>query len=206
MYYIRVVQKYISNPLLLSKRKFHKRAYILAVNTLQVYFYNNVLFLRSAIPYTKNPTSKTPSASYLSNTFQQKQTSSHKDIDKEYVLLQPQFYQILLQDQTIPTLQECKQTYNKLLSDMQNITNEIFNVYKHERNVFEPLEGCFEQYGFDFMVDEDWNVYLLEINPGPDFQQTGEECKEVIEGFMDGCIDVALLGGGGGDFSCVFEI
>jgi len=88
---------------------------------------------------------------------------------------------------------------------MHNITNEIFNVYKHERNVFEPLEGCFEQYGLDFMVDEDWNVYLLEINPGPDFQQTGEECKEVIEGFMDGCIDVALLGGGGGDFSCVFE-
>ena len=53
---------------------------------------------------------------------------------------------------------------------MHNITNEIFNVCKHEQNVFEPLKVCFEQYRFDFMVDKDWNVYFLEINPGPDFQ------------------------------------
>lgn len=24
------------------------------------------------------------------------------------------------------------------------------------------------------MVDDDFKVYLLEVNPGPDFQQTGE--------------------------------
>ena len=35
-------------------------------------------------------------------------------------------------------------------------------------------------YGLDFLVDESFDVHLLEVNPGPDFKQTGERLKNVI--------------------------
>ena len=43
------------------------------------------------------------------------------------------------------------------------------------------MDGCFELYGLDFMVGEDGSVSLLEVNPGPDFKQTGGRLKRVIE-------------------------
>ncbi|CAN0224271.1 unnamed protein product, partial [Ectocarpus fasciculatus] len=43
--------------------------------------------------------------------------------------------------------------------------------FRGEFAVFSPLPGCFEHFGLDFMVDEDFHVWLLEANPGPDFKQ-----------------------------------
>lgn len=46
--------------------------------------------------------------------------------------------------------------------------------FRGEFTVFSPLPGCFEHFGLDFMVDEDFHVWLLEANPGPDFKQVRE--------------------------------
>lgn len=43
------------------------------------------------------------------------------------------------------------------------------------------------------MVSKDWKVYLLEVNPGPDFKQTGSRLSRVITQLMSNTIDAALL-------------
>jgi hypothetical protein len=35
-------------------------------------------------------------------------------------------------------------------------------------------------YGLDFMVDDDLRVHFLEVNPGPDFKQTGGRLQGLI--------------------------
>jgi len=42
------------------------------------------------------------------------------------------------------------------------------------------MTQCFEIFGLDFMLDDDLNVFLLEVNPGPDFQQTGDRLNGLI--------------------------
>ena len=42
------------------------------------------------------------------------------------------------------------------------------------------MSNCFELYGLDFLVDDSFKVYLLEVNPGPDFKQTGHRLRQVI--------------------------
>ncbi len=42
------------------------------------------------------------------------------------------------------------------------------------------MTNCFELYGLDFLLDEEFNVSLLEVNPGPDFKQTGGRLRSVI--------------------------
>ena len=31
----------------------------------------------------------------------------------------------------------------------------------------DKLQGCFEMFGFDFMMDEDFKVYVIEVNTNP---------------------------------------
>ena len=46
--------------------------------------------------------------------------------------------------------------------------------------------------GLDFMVDESLRVWLLEVNPGPDFKQTGRRLESVVATMLDDSVTVAL--------------
>ena len=58
---------------------------------------------------------------------------------------------------------------------------------------FMPLPNCFELFGFDFLVDEAWGVWLLEANAEPDFVQTGSRLSGVIREMIGGVCDVAVV-------------
>jgi hypothetical protein len=60
------------------------------------------------------------------------------------------------------------------------VTADVFGAYENEYSVFCPMSSCFEVYGLDFMVDEDLRVHFLEVNPGPDFKQTGGRLQGLI--------------------------
>lgn len=56
-----------------------------------------------------------------------------------------------------------------------------------------PLAKCGELYGLDFMVDERLKVWLLEVNAGPDFGQTGQRLKELVcRPLVQGAVQLAL--------------
>ena len=54
------------------------------------------------------------------------------------------------------------------------------------------MDGCFEYYGIDFLVDENFDVSLLEVNPSPDFKQTGERLEWLIGGLIEESIDMGI--------------
>jgi hypothetical protein len=76
------------------------------------------------------------------------------------------------------------------MNSMMEIARDTFKAFKGHRTLFFPIPGCFEVFGlanwlslslfilvaltristccrFDFMVDSNGNVFLLEINQGP---------------------------------------
>ena len=66
------------------------------------------------------------------------------------------------------------------ISQKNKFSRDVFTAYENEYTIFCPMAGCFELFGLDFIVDSELNVCLLEINPGPDFKQTGLRLKRVI--------------------------
>ena len=174
----------------------------MAVSSIKVYLYNDVLLLCSGTKYTYD----------TSNSFAHITNTAYQSIDPNFseekcVLQLNDFERILLRDGTCQTEQKAKEVTTKILKDMKNITGELFSAYKGEFGVFAPIDGCFEHYGLDFVVDENYNVYLLEVNPGPDFKQTGSALCSVISGLMGDTIDVAICGESyiGTGFSKVYE-
>lgn len=189
----RVLQRYIASPLLLGKRKFHIRAYALAVDSLRVYLAQDCLALCAGTRYRQNETA---------NLFAHITNTAYQDLD-------PNFRQdkcilswdehdvapILVRDGACQNASHAQQRIQQVLRDMEAITAELFRAYQTEFAVFSPIDGCFEHYGLDFMVDEKWHVYLLEVNPGPDFRQTGSRLTSIIEDLMGSTIDVAFNDG-----------
>lgn len=57
----------------------------------------------------------------------------------------------------------------------------------------QPLPNAFEIFGCDFLVDETFNVSLLEINACPDFAQTGTELQGVIDHLFQETVDQVVL-------------
>jgi tubulin--tyrosine ligase len=162
---VRVLQRYISTPLTLRQRKFHIRAYIAAVGALQVYFSNDCLALLSGTKYRKSEFSQL--TAHITNT-------AYQEIDPNFCEQEciqqwgsDIVLKMLLQDGTCQNKDEAKMRCNKVLQDMQDIVAELFTAYETEFGVFSPVEDCFEHFGLDFVIDTNWQVYLLEVNPGP---------------------------------------
>ncbi len=80
----------------------------------------------------------------------------------------------------INSLAEAEAIVGDIRRDIREITGELFAAYENEYSIFCPMGNCFELYGLDFMVDSAFNVSLLEVNPGPDFKQTGQRLHCVI--------------------------
>ena len=72
------------------------------------------------------------------------------------------------------------------------MTAELFAAYRGEVSVFQPLPNCFEHFGLDFMLDQDLRLWLLEVNPEPDFKQTGHHLESVVARMLEDTITVAL--------------
>jgi tubulin---tyrosine ligase len=167
-----IAQPYILRPLLLSsynRRKFHVRTYVLAVGALRVYVYRPMLALFAANPYTP-PMREGASdlRAHLTNTcFQDESTKSTS--------VHP-FWDLDASD--ISTNWK-----NGVFEQICQVTGEVFEAAAKEQMVhFQTLPNAFEVFGVDFLVDETFNVWLLELNAYPDFRQTGEGLQEKIVG------------------------
>lgn len=188
-----MLQRYVSNPLLLKKRKFHIRAYVLCVGALRVYFYRHCLALCAGKRYSNN-NHYTDLSAHITNTAFQIET----DVSFQEKLSVLQWNEeviapILIRDGTFGCRKLASNAVRATFTKMESITGELFRAYQGEFGVFAPINGCFEHYGLDFLVDEEWNVFLLEVNPGPDFKQTGNKLEPLIEDLMGCTVDVALL-------------
>lgn len=204
----RVLQRYIASPLLLHKRKFHIRAYALAVSSLRVYLARGSLALCSGTRYRKNDFN---TLSHITNTAFQGLDPHFREDECVLVWEEATIAPILVKDGTCNSFPEARSKIAEVTKSMQSITCELFRVYESEFGVFSPIEGCFEHFGLDFLVDDSWNVYLLEANPGPDFKQTGDRLSKVVRDLMSSTIDVffALQHGQPSDVSrnlvCVYD-
>lgn len=170
-----VVQEYQSNPLLLShydNKKFHLRTYIVCNGDLKVFVYKNILSL------------------FAESSFKSPQP---EDIDVDEIPLTGHLTNTCLQEGTSPLvvpfwdLQGLSQDdKEKVFRQVCQVTGELFKAAVNiDKMNFQPLSNGCEVFGIDFLVSENLDVTLLEVNSYPDFKQTGDDLKGLIFGLFE---------------------
>ena len=189
-----VLQRYLDDILTVFGHKFHLRVYILCVGALKVYVYDNILMLIAAHHYDKDNLDDI--YSHLTNTARAVEDSLFEET--KFIKLLDDLPSFLLgrkfkKNQVhIDSIEKANDVTEQIKHDIHDICGELFTAFENEYSVFCPMSNCFEIFGLDFVVDNDLGVSLLEVNPGPDFKQTGGKLSLVIENLWKGTLGLFL--------------
>ncbi|MEE6474850.1 hypothetical protein FKM82_010517 [Ascaphus truei] len=158
---VHVIQKYLENPLLLEPghRKFDIRSWVLVDNQYNIYLYQEGVLRTSSEPY--NDSDFQDMTCHLTNHCIQKEHSKNYG---RYEDGNEMFFE----------------EFNRYLVTTLNVSLEssillqIKQVIRICLSCIEPAIGTkhlpyqsFQLFGFDFMVDKDLKVWLIEVNGAP---------------------------------------
>uniref|UniRef100_A0A1A9W5I2 Tubulin glycylase 3B n=1 Tax=Glossina brevipalpis TaxID=37001 RepID=A0A1A9W5I2_9MUSC len=183
-----IVQKYIEQPLLIYRTKFDIRQYMLVYireSTVQIWLYKDCYLRFSSQEYTMDDLRE---VIHLTNNSVQKKyknkTTRDPRLPRSNMWSLEQF-KAFIDMQSLPDNVWENQVYAGF---KQNLTAVVL-ASLDETNL---CENCFELYGCDFMLDEQYNPILIEINSTPDLSPSTEVTARICPMVMIDVIKVVI--------------
>lgn len=70
----------------------------------------------------------------------------------------------------------------------------IIDTFMAARNSMNPSrrKNCFELFGYDFLIDEDMRLWLIEINTNPYFGSPSQYVADLLPKLLDDCFAIVL--------------
>ena len=174
-----IIQKYIEKPFLYNGRKCDIRIWVLINHKMDVYIFKEGHLKASSVNYNINNNN---SFIHLTNYSLQKYNVNFSKYETGNEISFEIFQQYLntLNDKCF----NFRETIFPKFKEIIELTTKSAKNYINKKN----KNYCFEIFGYDFMMDEDKNVYLIEINTNPGL----EISSEIIEILVPRMIDDAL--------------
>ncbi|CAK56620.1 unnamed protein product (macronuclear) [Paramecium tetraurelia] len=164
-----IAQKYINNPYLFKGHKIEFRIYFIIASTypLIAYAYDSSLIRRCATPFDKFSLEK---SSHVCNTAIVKTKIEGQDLDEDkqfFIEWKLDYLQELL-------LKQKKIKNKKWLEDYlyPKIHTTIQHLIMSTQHFFDKDSKLSEFFGVDFMLTDDLQIYVLEVNSNPQLLKT----------------------------------
>ncbi|KAM8864631.1 protein polyglycylase TTLL10 [Spinachia spinachia] len=182
-----IVQHYIQRPLLLRGKKFDVRSYLLIACTApyMVFFRHGYVRLTCDL---YDPSSNNLS-SHLTNQYMQKKNPMYSQLKEDTVWSMESFNTYVNDKFQVAKGLPRDWVLGAFAKRMQQIMTQCFLAVKSK---FDCRLGFFDLIGCDFMVDEDFKVWLLEMNSNPALQTNCKVLKEVIPSTVVETLDLTL--------------
>jgi hypothetical protein len=182
-----VIQKYLERPLLLFKRKFDIRCFGLLTifNTnLQGYFFPEGYIRTSSKEFSLKSQNK---FIHLTNDAIQKHSEEYGKFEPGNKLSYSEFQNFLNQEHA-----SSKVNFEKdINSQIRSIIIDTFQVAAPLVDPARKLHS-FELLGYDFMVDEQFHVWLIEVNTNPCLELSCSHLSRLIPSVLDNTFRLTL--------------
>ncbi|GIY64665.1 tubulin polyglutamylase TTLL6 [Caerostris darwini] len=193
-----VCQKYICKPLLMNRFKFDLRLYVLitSISPLKIYIYKEGLVRLATVAY-KKPNAKNlhKKKMHLTNYAINKHTDDQNSEEPSDCCCKKSLYDLdkLLISSGIST--------SKLWSSIDGIiVKTIFSALPVLEHLFStafpisrPISPCFELLGFDILLNNCGEPYLLEVNRSPSLGGSLPFDKELKQNLIRNVLNMVLL-------------
>jgi len=181
-----VVQKYIENPLLIDGRKFDIRAYMIVVCMKPYLVLYQPGYVRMSLnPYTTENFAK-DKITHLTNNSVQKNHPDYKNLKEKSIISIDSLVENII---TMGKIQSKEEYSVKVDKKIQEIMTLIFTVIKDK---LDRKFGCFELFGFDFLLDDNLNPYLIEINTNPALYTDTQVQKDLLPKLVEDIVKMSL--------------
>ena len=170
-----IIQKYLDNPLLYKKRKFDIRCFVLLDSNLNLYYCKEGHLKGSSELYNVENTNK---FIHITNYSFQKKSSSFAKYESGNEISYESF-KSFLEEEGIPL-----ENFDNMIEEMKfliklsfkSVSNKIYKI---------PDVLCFELFGYDFIIDNEFKPWILEINNNPGLGISSPVIKKIIPRMMD---------------------
>ena len=179
-----LIQKYIENPLLYKGRKCDMRIWVLLTHQMKVYIFKEGHLKTCSVEYDVN---SKDAFTHITNYSFQKHNNNFQKFEKGNEVPFYEFQKFI--DEKYPT-----RNY-KLSKDLMKQIKEIIaitmrcgknRINKNNRNF------QFEIFGYDFMLDNDFNAFLIEINTNPGLEISSPWIQIVVPRMLDDALRLTL--------------
>ena len=181
--HIIVIQKYIEKPLLYYGRKFDIRIWVLLTHNLNVYMFEEGHLKCCSINY--NLSSDNTFCHLTNYSFQKYSSNFGKyEFGNEVSFLDFQ--------KNIDNNCEKKVNFkNEIIPKIKEIIKFTFESVKNKIN---PMERkyTFEIFGFDFMLDCNFEPFLIEVNSNPGLEESSPLIKMLVPRMLDDALRLTL--------------
>jgi len=161
-----VVTKYISNPLLLEKKKFDLRVYVLVTghDPLKIYIYKETFARMSSDEYDTELDDLDNVFKHLTNVSVNKKKKTQES--NSFIWSLPKVKRYLLEEYGVQFDEIWKKIEDIAIKAVITMNKaEIDTEKKRFKNL--KSNNTFELYGVDILIDDDLKPWLLEINLSP---------------------------------------
>ena len=163
--------------MLINERKFDIRVWAMLTQNYEVYFFKEGYLRFSSFKYsTKHHTNP---FIHLTNNSVQKHSAEYNEESGN---------QMYLSD--IKNFMP-EQNYHKLQSKIREIIWISMIAARRKINVYGRKE-CFEIFGYDFMVDSAFKVWLIEVNTNPAIDDCSPMLKAMIPRMLDDAFKLTI--------------
>ena len=201
MYYCSkiIIQKYIENPLLYKGRKCDMRVWVLLTHNMKVYFFKEGHLKTCSIEYDIN---SKDAFRHITNYSFQKYNDNFQKFEKGNEVPFYEF-QKFLDENYAEKNYKLNKDLSKQIKEIVSITMKSGKeqINKNGRNF------QFEIFGYDFMLDENFNLFLIEINSNPGIEESSPWIKVIIPRMLDDALRLTLdqIFNPGYDFSKIYK-
>lgn len=182
-----IIQKYIERPLLICDRKFDIRVWVLLDHDHNVYFFKEGYIRTSASIFSIDSDHIDNAAVHLTNNAVQKALDSYGQFEDGNQLSFDRFQELLLKEQP-----DCGVDVRRdLVPAMKHlIQKSLFSV----RKTIDPFKRkyCFELFGYDFILDEDFNTWLIEVNTNPCLEESSQMLKLYLPRMIEDMLKITV--------------
>ncbi|NXX75107.1 TTL10 polyglycylase, partial [Urocolius indicus] len=171
----RIVQRYIQQPLLLQGRKFDVRSYLLVACTAPyVVFFAQGYVRLTCVNYDAASDDLTV---HLTNQSMQKKNSMYSQVKEETVWRMEHFNSYVNEKFSKAKGLPKDWVFTVFTQRMQQIMLQCFLAAKHK---LDRKLGYFDLMGCDFLIDENFKVWLLEMNANPALHTNCKVLRDII--------------------------
>jgi len=183
-----VVQKYLEKPLLYKGRKFDIRVWTFINDKGEIYFCKHGYIRTSSSEFTMD---NNFNFIHLTNNCLQQFGDNYGKFEDGNTLS----FEVLQQyiDETFPDKKiSLAEHIVPRIKDL--ILDTVFAAMSESKSSYTGtnLKNCFELLGYDFMIDEDFRVWLIEVNTNPYLGIPNAFIKELLPKMMDSLLSHIL--------------
>lgn len=181
-----IIQKYIEDPLLIHGRKFDIRVWVLVNHNQDCFFFKEGYIRTSSSPYTTDPAALENEYVHLTNNAIQKNSPNYCEFEDGNQLSFEDFKKYL-KNQGKP-----EDFFEKvILKKMKNYTKISLESIKKRLNP-NKKNHCFEIFGYDYILDAEYNTWLIEANTNPCLEESSQILKMLLPRMLNDAFKLTI--------------